>query len=215
MELAGFVRPRGLWAAALLAACNEPTIPERAALYGFSDPNDPTAVFHWPAARLPVRFYGDPRGALRSLVPNAIAAWESQFLYGEFQGVTVTDSLQADVIVGWTGTVPSDVPSDTANPVPACAGSTTNPAAAFKDSSVNVLHIDLTAFSGYPDAKVAACLRRVTVHELGHALGLLQHSPYATDVMHADPTVYLPSPGDHVTVEVLYHTPATIFPPPR
>ena len=52
------------------------------------------------------------------------------------------------------------------------------------------------------------------VHELGHALGLLKHSPYADDIMNDIPTVTTPSPEDRRTIEVLYHTRATIIPPP-
>jgi predicted Zn-dependent protease len=50
------------------------------------------------------------------------------------------------------------------------------------------------------------------MHELGHALGLLQHSPDTTDLMHSSPRVRAPS--DRRSVEVLYHTEPTIAPKP-
>jgi predicted Zn-dependent protease len=99
--------------------------------------------------------------------------------------------------------------------VDACAGSTTNPTAVFVDSSANVLHVTLVPKAGFADSVVAACLRRVAIHELGHALGLLKHSPSTFDIMNATPTVTVPSVTDRSTVEVLYHTTATVLPPPR
>jgi hypothetical protein len=204
-------------AAILLAAC-EPAAPMRACagcVYDFADtiPPDTVLVFHWPASRLPVRFHADPRGAMPALVSLGIATWEGQFLYGEFTGVQVADSSRADVIVYWEAGVPPDVPPDAGTPVDACGGSTSNPANAFPLDST-VLHVGLFVKGG-SDAQVAACLRRVVVHELGHALGLLKHSPYADDIMNAIPTVTMPSPEDRRTIEVLYHTRATIIPPPR
>jgi hypothetical protein len=44
---------------------------------------------------------------------------------------------------------------------------------------------------------------------------LLKHSPSSFDIMHQTPTVALPSSSDRRTVEVLYHTAATVGPPPR
>jgi hypothetical protein len=200
-----------------VAAC-EPAAPVRDCLgcvYDFADtvPPDTVLVFHWPASRLPVRFYADPRGAMPALVWLGIGTWEGQFLYGEFTGIQVADSTHADVIVSWQGGVPADVPPDTGPPVDACGGSTTNPASAFPLDST-VLHVGLFVKGG-TDAQVAACLGRVVVHELGHALGLLKHSPYADDIMNEVPAVTAPSLEDRRTIEVLYHTPATVIPPPR
>jgi predicted Zn-dependent protease len=205
---------------ALVAAGCEPTAPVRdctGCTYDFADTTPPdTLVFHWPASRLPVRFYADPRGAMPVLVSLGIAAWQAQFLYGEFRGVQVTDSSRADVIVQWEPSVPADVAPDPGPPVPACDGATTNPAAVFVDSSANVLHVTLSPLgSAFTDAQVAACLRRVVIHELGHALGLLKHSPLAFDIMNQTPTVALPSSTDRNTVELLYHTTPTVVPPAR
>jgi hypothetical protein len=49
----------------------------------------------------------------------------------------------------------------------------------------------------------------------GHALGLLKHSPSTLDIMNQTPTVSTPSSTDRRTVEVLYHTAATVAPPPQ
>ena len=209
---------RGLLMLSLLAAC-QPDAPVRSCTgcsYAFADtvPPDTIVVFHWPASRLPVRFYADPRGAMPALVANAIGAWEGQFLYGEFKGVIVTDSSNADVIVRWNGIVPADVPPDNGPAVTACDGLTTDSLNASRRALLAKFHTSLRILAGYSDAQVAACMRRVAIHELGHVLGLLRESPTSTDIMYHDPAVSQPSAADRATVEILYHTPSTVQPPP-
>ena len=77
---------------ALAASCAEPTVPARTPAYPFA--SFAGDVFHWPLDRLPVRFYADSRGTMRSLVAHAVATWEQQFLYGGFRGVMVQDSVR-------------------------------------------------------------------------------------------------------------------------
>jgi hypothetical protein len=212
------------WAAVLIgsalagAGC-EPAAPVRdctGCTYDFADTIPPdTLVFHWPASALPVRFYADPRGALPTLVSIGLAVWEAQFLYGELRGVLVSDSSQADVIVQWRSVVPPDVPPDTGTPVVACDGQTDYPSWVTGSAPGRALHVTLGILTGYTDAQVAACLRRVATHEIGHALGLLKHSPFPLDIMNQTPTVAFPSSTDRRTVEVLYHTAATVVPPPQ
>jgi predicted Zn-dependent protease len=199
--------------AALLLACGEPTLPSRQAAYGFADGFG--EVFRWPNDRIPVRFYADTRGAMPDLVARAIAVWEDQFLYGEFDGVLTQDSAAADVIVVWSGTVPPDVPPDPGAPVNACTGFTRlviNSATNALDSAIVITAQSLAGSA--TDAQRAACFVRVVTHEVGHSLGLLDHSAQAGDLMAAQPVVDTPTARDRVTVEVLYHTPPTIGPPP-
>ncbi|MBI1966991.1 MAG: matrixin family metalloprotease [Gemmatimonadetes bacterium] len=201
-------------ALAVLLACGEPAAPPRINTYAFDFNGD---VFHWPAARLPVRFYADQRGHMRALVDRALQAWESQFLYGEFRGVLVPDSTDADVIVLWADSVPPDVPPDTGTPVFACSGVTTFSFDGTGTAIAGPLHAEVGVRIGqsYSDAQIAACVRRIAIHEVGHTLGLFGHSPYRGDVMWAQDTVSLPSQSDRLTVEVLYHTIPNIAPPPR
>jgi hypothetical protein len=213
--------PRGApLAVLLLALACEPTAPVRdcaGCTYDFADtvPPNTTLVFHWPADRLPVRFYADPRGAMPVLVALGVASWQAQFLYGEFRGAVVPDSSAADVIVTWVSGVPPDAPPDPGPPQDACAGATTDPTSVFRDSSANVLHVVLTPRAGFTDGQVAACLRRVVIHEVVHALGLLRESPFTDDILNETPTVAAPSARDRRTIEVLYHTSPTVAPPPR
>lgn len=206
-------RPAG--AALLLAAvvaCDGPVIPTRSPAYAFDDPVSGD-VFRWPASHLPVRIWTDPRGAMPRLAATGVRDWETLFLYGEFRGVVVSDSGSADVLLRWSGSVPPDVTPDPGPAVFACDGLTrlSIDAANRLDDYVR---IDIGVNLGYTDAQVAACVARVVTHELGHALGILQHSPDTADLMHANPRVPLPSDRDRRTVEVLYHTQPTIGPRP-
>lgn len=203
--------------AVITLACSEPTPPSRAGTYGFAIGQD---VFHWPPER-PVRFYAQPASNLRFLVQRAIEAWAALFLYGEFEGTLVADSTGADVIVVWTDSVPPDVPPDPRPPFPACTGVTSLPAIDADSRFTGPLHIQLSVQSGFTEAQVQACMRRTAIHEVGHALGLFQHPDPGVvpcgeptgSIMCAPPAVYVPSEQDRRTVEVLYHTPATVFPP--
>lgn len=204
---------RALIGLAVLAACADPTLPDRQDRYAFDDGFG--EVFRWPASHLPVRYYADDRGPMAKLVALAIAAWEPQFLYGEWRAVLVADSADADVIVRWGGAVPPDVPPASGVPVFACSGLTQiviDPAGNAVERPIRVTANELGSFS--PEV-VIACYVRVLTHELGHTLGLLQHSSQAFDLMAAQPAVSVPGIRDRVTAEVLYHTPPSIGAPPR
>lgn len=211
------MRSRVLVAMALAAgACVEPLLPTRPNTYAFDYFGE---IFRWPANRLPVRYYADPRGALRSYVSQAVQTWQEQLLYGEFSGEIVNDSTQADVIVLWTDSVPPDVPPDQGPPVKACGGVTN-----FSTDTSGVrldgpLHTQLTVLVGtvFSPSQVAACMQRTTLHEIGHTLGLLQEAPYpdTLDIMYATPFVQAPSDADRWTVQKLYHTSPNITPAAR
>ena len=196
-------------------ACHEPTLPpNHTPAYAFDYFGD---VFHWPTSRLPVRYFADTRGAMRAYVANALTQWQQQFLYGEFSGILMNDSAHADVIVVWADSVPPDVPPDEGPPVKACGGNTMTTFDAAGAALDSPIHTSLTVLaSPATPAQLAACMRRTVIHELGHTLGLFKEAPDSIlAVMNATPLVKTPTDNDRRTVEVLYHTPPTIAPPPR
>jgi predicted Zn-dependent protease len=199
------------------AACDGAVAPARVSLYSYADTfAGQPVVFRWPASYLPIRYYAYPDDPLPRLVRRGLAQWEHQFLYGEFRAVLVADSTQADVIVAFEGLAPPPAEPDTAIPVPACEGVTTPILAG--TTLERPLRVTLRWFSGYAPGQVAACLERVTPHELGHTLGLFNQSHAGadvTDLMHPFPQVYQPGPRDRTTVEVLYHSLPTVTPVPR
>jgi len=200
--------------AAIAAACGDPMVPRHTPIYAFADAFGD--VFHWLPERLPVRFYADPRGNMRALVDNAVTAWERQFLYGEFRGVLVNDSTAADVIVRWADSVPPTANPDAGPPVDACGGVTQgildSTGQAFAEPFVT--EIGILTGTVYTAAQVQACVRRVTIHELGHTLGVLREAPDTQAIMYVTPRVREPAAIDRRTMEVLYHTQPTLAPPP-
>lgn len=217
-------RAAALLAATLaMAACEDPAIPDRAGVYAFADTviigvDTTIYLFRWPESRLPVRFWADPRSNMGFLVARAVQIWQDQFLYGEFRGILVADSTQADVIVTWPDSVPPDVPPDTVPVANSCGGITNY---VYDTALLEPVHVELVVFAGVgaTGGQVQACLRRVAIHEIGHALGLgfpsNRHSSFDEDIMFGSPLANYPSRFDRRSVQVLYHSTPTVGPPPR
>jgi predicted Zn-dependent protease len=208
-----------LFGIAVSVACKDPTLPDRTFANSFADTiivgTDTTIdLFRWPAHRLPVRFWADPRSNMAALVSRAVGIWEAQFLYGEFRGELVGDSARADVIVAWTDSVPPDVPPDT-TPPNSCSGNTLFDFDSTGTALSGPIHVSLKVLAtSATDERVQGCMRRIAIHEIGHSLGLLRHSAVPEDIMSGSPQNNLPSRFDRRTVELLYHSVPTIGPPP-
>lgn len=204
----------GLAFATVVAACTDPFVPRRAPVYGFADAFGD--VFHWSPDRLPVRFFADPRGDMASLVASGVHAWERQFLYGEFRGILVNDSTAADVIVLWADSVPPPADPDQGTPVIACGGLTQGILDSTGQGFAAPFRTEISILTGtvYTAAQVQACVSRVVLHELGHTLGVLREAPDTLAIMYTTPRVRQPAAIDRRTMQVLYHTPATLAPAP-
>lgn len=215
------MRARGpaLALAALVAlACGDIAAPVRDDLYEwrlivpFGGGLD-TVHFHWDRDDLPVRVWVEDVENLPELMQRAIDTWESVYLYREFQAELVSDSATADVVVV-SGFAPAKaaaggirLPSALA---PECSGATDlDVSDDLRELRLPIrIFIDPVAPADLPGLQT--CLGLTTIHEMGHALGILAHSPNPTDIMFADPVVEEPSLLDRETAEALYHLPPTI-----
>jgi predicted Zn-dependent protease len=207
----------GLSAATLLG-CSDIAAPRRNDFYEWRrfEPSPTggtdTLSFHWDPALLPVRVWVENTADLPQHMSRAIDIWESVYLYGEFRAELVSDSAQADVIVRGT-TAPPVLAERTrlrSALAPECDGATDIDVPPDHRQLLLPIRIFISPGS-LPDAPgVTECLALTSIHELGHALGIFEHSPNPTDIMFAVPVVDLPSPLDRGTAEVLYHVPSTL-----
>ena len=202
------------WAVlALATSCGDSSSPLRADAYEWRlfVPAGATAVdtlaFAWPNSSLPLKIWAEDTLDLPTHAANAITAWQDQFLYGEFRGQMVSDSSDADIIIV-TGQLPASVWT-LRSMARECEGGTDVPL----DPATMIL---TPPFHVYIDPRLEdapaldSCLNLTTAHELGHALGIFQHSPDSGDLMYSDPVVTAPSERDRNTINRAYHTPTTI-----
>jgi hypothetical protein len=199
-------------------ACGDIGAPVRDDLYewrteapSIPGPGLDTLSFHWSRDELPVRIWVEDAFDLPAHMARAIEVWTSAFLYGEFEATLVSDSAAADVIV--RGTSPEEKLQRlrlNSALAPECAG--------FTDLDLDVagheLRLPIRVFvdprSLPDDPGIPGCLALTSIHELGHALGILNHSDRPEDIMYVDPEVDLPSDRDRRTAEAAYHTPRNL-----
>ncbi|MEK7667080.1 MAG: matrixin family metalloprotease [Gemmatimonadota bacterium] len=185
--------------------------------YGFALGGDTTLVFRWPASRMPVRFYAEPTGPLSTNVLAGLTTWVNAFHCDEASFQPVTDSTVADVIVRQVTVLPPPAAASIvlgADSVGACVGRTDG----YYDSTKTLtgpIRSFIAPLATGDSTALAGCLRMVTTHELGHALGILAHSPHTADLMYPTPRRSTLSADDRYTLQRLYHTTPTIRPAPR
>ena len=230
-------RVAGLVALAALGAfaCTELNGPLRPARYAFAEvitdsvtadttvdgvdyPADTvvtdTVWFHWPPSSVPVKIWADTALGLRDRVTRGLGLWKQILEYGEYGATLVSDSTAADVIV-----LAGVSPLGSARPVrframaPQCEGETDFDISR-PDHKKIILPVRVYVQNKFPvdQDSTQDCLDLTTAHELGHTLGLFQHSTNPADLMYADPQVAAPSAADASTVLFLYHFPLKLVP---
>jgi predicted Zn-dependent protease len=215
--------PRRRWTTAVLvlgaAACGDIANPLRSDFYEWRDilpASDGSGLdslsFHWPADRLPVRIWVEDNANLRENMPRAIEAWRAAFLYREFDATVVSDSGAADVIVRGTSTSAPTAATLRSALAPQCQGSTDRDISDDHTQLRLPVRVSIVPLATPEDPNLAGCLALTTTHELGHVLGIWQHSSNPADLMYFFPVATSPSDRDLATAEILYHVPANVEP---
>jgi hypothetical protein len=211
-------------AALFLVACSDLAAPTRSNAYDWRlivtfdslGPQLDTLSFHWPRSRLPVRIYVEDAGGLPDDVRQGIDQWKAAFLYGEWDAKITSDSNNADVIVRLAPPPPVG-PKPSAGRLgsmllPQCDGATDLDTVATRFELRIPLRVYVNPLVPSTDPDLARCLRVTTAHELGHSLGIFQHSSDANDLMFTQPAVDPLSRRDINTVQTLYHFPPDMVP---
>jgi hypothetical protein len=175
-----------------------------------------TLSFHWPRSSLPVRIWTEDAFDLPAHVAHGIELWKAAFLYGEFDAIQVSDSSTADVIVRAESPVKLTASEALASrSAPECEGGTDIvPPPGVQQIQYPVRVFLLPRFA--PESPgVTECLALTATHELGHALGILAHSPEDADIMFVDPVVSSLSSRDRATIERAYHVESNLTIPAR
>jgi hypothetical protein len=204
-----------LLAAALLAAlpaCSDDAPRDLSDHYHWAivDGTD-TLTFRWLTAELPVHVWVEDSAGLPAQISRGMSLWESTIGSGSYRAVTTTDSTTAQVIVRVAPIAVAAPPSVRRNPSAACQGETVVDTVASRFQLSIPIRINIEILGGSADS-IQACLRRVAAHELGHSLGLFQHSPNTGDLMYIFPAVDAPSNRDGNTALTLYSTPRNMVP---
>ena len=183
----------------------------RAEVPAIPGPGLDTLSFHWTSDELPVRVWVEDAFGLPEHMARAIDVWESAFLYGEFDATLVSDSATADVIVRG-GSADDNLQRLRVHSAfrPECAGETQFDL----DVAAHELRLPMRVFLDPrflpDDSGLEPCMALTSIHELGHVLGIFNHSGDPDDIMFGNPVVDLPSDRDRGTAEAAYHTPRNL-----
>lgn len=200
-------------------SCAEATSPSRVPSYEWRLPTEDgldTLSFHWPADMLPVKIWVEDSLDMPARVQEGVDDWQGAFLYGEYAAVLVSDSSSADVVVR----VMTPPPKATATVnrlntlLPGCGGAT-DLDIEFVDTRYELqlpvrIFIDPKYDPGLVD--LTECFRITARHELGHSLGLFQHTSDIRDIMYGDPEAEGLSAPDINTAQIAAHWPANLIP---
>ena len=211
---------------AILAACDSPTVPPRllTEVYDYRLLTPAPRVLRWPLGTT-VRVYVAPgvdaahTNALEAALENGVNVWNASALYREVRFERTGDLQQADAVLIFSNMLQ---PVDVSNCSPGgglayttfCLDSQDNTRLAVfpirNGGGGKVKFLVTVRDQAVLDGE---SVRRLVAHELGHVLGIAQHSQRPTDLLYAGTlTRAEPSPADRATLQVLYHSRPDITP---
>ena len=210
---------------ALITACDLPLVPERRLrdVYDFRLLTPEPRVLRWPIGS-EVRVYvaedqdAARTAALHSALENGIRVWNAAALYGEVKLVQTRQLADADALLRFSSTLP---PLDTGNCPPGgglayttfCLDTSGAHLASFPQPNGGETRVKFIVTVRAQTTLDADAVRRLVAHELGHVLGIGQHSARQTDLLYGGmPARSDLSPADRATLQVLYHTRPDITP---
>lgn len=170
-----------------------------------------TLAFHWPPPSVPVKIWVENQSGLPGHITAGITLWKDAFSGGAWNAVITGDSTTADIIVRHlpAGSAPSS--ARRAARRLSCEGATDVDTLATRFQLRLPMRVYVyPSVPGAPD--INECLAIASAHELGHALGILQHSPDAADIMFATPTATAPTDRDLASARAVYQAPADMVP---
>lgn len=214
----------GLAVLSTAIACSDIVSPNRVLRYDWRlivsyDSNATTYLdtlsFHWPRNRLPVKVWVEDANDLPGYIRQGIGVWKNAFLYNEWDATIVSDSNAADVIVRATQPPPAVRAANRMNGMAeSCEGATDVVTGATRfELEIPIRSYVFVAVPGAPD--LDECLARVATHELGHTMGLFQHSTDSLDLMYTFPSRLFLTDRDLGTAYNAYHFKADIVPATR
>ncbi|MBX9694687.1 MAG: matrixin family metalloprotease, partial [Cyanobacteria bacterium] len=136
----------------------------------------------WPKSRMPVKVYIKPANGLQNFKPEyqdllkkAFDDWVTAAA-GNISVSYVDSAKNADITAEWT--------NDTQGIVNLAEGGDTQFAG--DGQGMEKAHIRLLLLDPKPQKLTPSLVRWITMHEVGHALGLLGHSPDPADIMYVN-----------------------------
>lgn len=213
----------------LPAACEGPTVPPKLIddIYPFHLATDPPSVLRWPSGtRIRVHVEGAAgtrEEGLTSAFEEGAAEWNRHALYGEYEVVRASSVLDADVLLRWSDEL---APVDLTDCTPLVSVAVTTfclddedatrlesfPLLPPNDDVASDVRIVISVL-GTQVSQPYSVVRGLVTHEIGHALGIAQHSSHPNDLMAAgEVTRVTLSARDAATIQILYHTVPDITP---
>lgn len=168
-------------------------------------------TFHWPRSSVPVKIWVEDQSGLPGHITAAIQLWRDAFPGGAWSATVMADSNTADIIVRHlpASSALSAVRRETRRL--SCEGATAVDTVATRFQLRLPMRVYVyPSVPGAPD--INECLATASAHELGHALGILQHSPDPADLMYSTPTATAPTDRDLSSARAAYQAPADMVP---